>query len=313
MLSRVANSLFWLSRYVERAENAARFLSVTDAYARELQGVSRAAAEAVGQAAWAHLAPGETMPEGAGGGELQRLVFDTELPGSVYASITLARENARSIRDAIPTETWEALNVLFLRLQEEAPHRFTPTRRQALLHQVREAAWRMQGLRDNVMVRADEWNFQRLGCFLERADNTLRLLGTMFFHPALQVASDSGQSIDALHLAAVLRMCTAFETFSRTAAGLSTERVIEFLFLDARFPRSVAFAFEELQRALHALSQTPEDVYTNDAEQLCGRLAAELRFASVQEILHFGLRATLDRVLGTVGQIGGAVHQEYFA
>ena len=168
----------------------------------------------------------------------------------------------------------------------------------------------MQGLRDNVMVRADEWNFLCLGCFLERADNTLRLLGTMFFHPALQVASDSGQSIDALHLAAVLRMSPPSRPSRGRPRALTLERVIEFLFLDARFPRSVAFAFEQLQRALHALSQTPEDVYTNDAEQslrppgrrapLCQRAGDPPASACARPI---------DRVLGTVGQIGGAVHR----
>src|SRR5262245_47290064 len=248
MLSRVANSLFWLTRYLERAENTARFLSVTDGYARELQGVSRAAAETCWAVAVEHMAAESPEAPVAGPASLQRLIFDEELPGSVLACVTMARENARSIRDAIASEMWEGLNVLYLRLQDEASGPPSSTAQQALLYRVQEASHLVQGLRDNVMVRSDEWHFLRLGRFLERADNTLRALDRMFRHPALAIAAESGQEIDTLHLAAALRVAAAFEAFSRTAPTLGTERVLEFLLLDARFPRSVEFCIQELER-----------------------------------------------------------------
>jgi uncharacterized alpha-E superfamily protein len=310
MLSRVANSLFWLTRYLERAENTARFLGVTDSYARELQGVSRAAAEACWGVAVEHLALDEGLAADAS--SLPRLIFDVELPGSVLACVTMARENARSIRDAIASEMWEGLNVLYLRLQGEAGDATSTTAQQALLVQVQETSHLLQGLRDNVMVRSDEWHFLRIGRFLERADHTLRIQDRMFRHPALTAAAAGGQEIDTLHLAAALRMAAAFEAFSRTAPTLGTERVLEFLLLDARFPRSVEFCIQELERSLHALSRTPEDIYTNEAEQLCGRLVAELRFASIEEIIGQGLPETFDRVLRTVGAIGRAISEEYF-
>src|SRR5262249_11330849 len=122
-----------------------------------------------------------------------------------------------------------------------------------------------------------------------------------------------GDEIDTLHLAATLRVCTAFEAFSRTAPALTPERAVEFLLLDSRFPRSVEFCVEELEHSLHALSRTPENLYTNEAEQLCGRLIAELRFASVEEILAQGLEERLARLLEAVGSVGRAIAQEYFA
>lgn len=312
MLSRVANSLFWMARYVERAESAARFLAVTESYALELQGVARVAAEACRAVTYHLFGAEQPDAEDDGPAGFHRLVFDGELPGSIVCSVTLARENARSIRDAITSEMWEALNVLHLDLDAAATGSTSPTRRQGLLRRVQDTSYLVQGLRDNTMVRSDEWHFLRLGRFLERADATLRALDTMFTHPALQAATDAGEEIDALHLAAALRVCTGFEAFSRTASVLSPARVVEFLLLDARFPRSVEFCAEELQDALHSLSQSPTDNYTNPAEQLCGRLLAELRFASIEEILDRGLHEMLQRLIGEISRIGAAIGQEYF-
>jgi uncharacterized alpha-E superfamily protein len=309
MLSRVANSLFWLTRYVERAENTARFLAVTESYALEVGGVSRVAAEACWSAARAHFG---LPPEPRDPGNLRELILDPQLPNSVFASIGLARENARSIRDAIASEMWEGLNVLHLRLQEAAAAGIVSGGEQALLHRVQETSHLLQGLRDNTMVRADEWHFLRLGRFVERADNTLRLLDTMVGHPALQVASAAGQDIDTLHLAATLRACTAFEAFAREGQSLSLEGVTGFLLLDARFPRSVEFCVHECGQALHALSRTPPDLFSNDAEQLCGRLVAELRFASIEEVIARGLHDYLLRTLRSVAGLERAIGQEYF-
>jgi uncharacterized alpha-E superfamily protein len=313
MLSRVASSLFWLARYAERADNTARFLAVTDGYARELQGLSHAAAEACWAVAAERFAtaPGTELDPAAL--TLSDLMFNLEIPNSVLSSITVARENARSIRDAIAGAVWEALNVLYLQLVEEATLSVTATRQQALLQQVQETSLLLHGLCDHTMMRSDEWHFVHLGRFLERADNTIRVADTMFSHRALQVAAETGHNIDALHLATALRICAAAEAFARTAPLPSLDKVVAFLLLEARFPRSVAFCLQELERSLHALSRTPEGLYTNEAEQLSGRLLADLRFADVEEIIGQGLRAALVRMLGSVGAIGRAIEQEYFS
>jgi uncharacterized alpha-E superfamily protein len=311
MLSRVANSLFWLGRYVERAENSARFLSVTHAYAQELRGVSHPAADACWEVART-LILGDPAGEETGPVALQRLAFDAELANSILWCVSLARENARGIRDAIASEMWEELNVVYLMLQQEAGVSPSEAAQLSLLQRMRNAAHLFQGLRDQTMVRTDEWHFLCLGQYLERADQTARILDAMFSHPALKTASESGHTIDTLHLAVTLRACTAFEAYSSVSPALLPGRVAEFLLLDARFPRSVEFCVQELGHSLHVLSGTPHDLYSNEAEQRCGRLVAELRFAAINDIFAQGLHDYLEGVLRTLEQIGQSISHEYF-
>jgi len=311
MLSRVANSLFWQARYLERGETTARFLAVTHGYAQELRSVSHAA----GDRCWGvarQLFAGAEAPEEDGRATFRRLALDRELGTSMLASIALARENARGIRDAIPSEMWEELNVLYLLLLESADAPPSEAGELSLLERVKAVGQSLQGLRDSTMVRADEWHFLRLGQFQERASISLRILDEMVSHPALWEAAEVGQSIDTLHLAATLRAFTAFEAFSRAGHSLTLERAAEFLLLDGRFPRSVEFGIQELASSLHVLSGTPQDIFSNDAEQLCGRLLAELRFASIEEIISQGLHEYLLRLLGRVEQLAGMIGQLYF-
>jgi uncharacterized alpha-E superfamily protein len=311
MLSRVANSLFWLARYLERAENCARFMWVTHGYAQELRGVSHGAAECCWPVAWrlitGSLPEGELPPT-----PLRDLCFDLETKNSLLATITRARENARGIRDTVSSEMWEELNVLYLRIQETAGSPRSETADLALLQRLRTASHLFQGLRDNTMVRADEWHFLILGQYLERAYMTARIIELMIGHPAVAAAETSGHNIDLLHLSVTLRACTAFEAYSRAAQALAPASVVEFLLLDARFSRSVEFCVQEMQTSLHALSGTPTDIFTNQAEQVAGRLVAELRFASVEEIMDQGLDPYLGRVQGQLNQIGEGISQEYF-
>lgn len=310
MLSRVANSLFWMARYLERAENTARFLTVTHGYAQELRGVVHGAADQCWEVA-AQVLDAEDASPGLPSRTFRRYAFDEDLPSSVIAAIIRARENARGIRDAISSEMWEELNVLHMRLHEEA--KSSPEGGElSMLQRVRNASHLFQGLRDNTMVRGDEWHFLMLGQFIERADWTARVLEAMWSHPALYSAAESGHSIDTMHLVATLRACTAFEAFARAERTVVAERAVAFLLLEARFSRSVEFCIQEVVHSLHALSGTPQDVFSNDAEQLAGRLVAELRFASIDEIMGQGLPEYLQVLLGKIGQVSALVGQQYF-
>jgi uncharacterized alpha-E superfamily protein len=311
MLSRVASSLYWLARYLERADISARFLGVTQSYAQELRSVSRAAGDRCWELARELLGTAGGEPE-APLATFWRLGMDPELGTSVLANVNQARENARGIRDALPSEMWEELNVLYLQLHEESAAPPSETWELSLLRKTQNVIHLLQGLRDNMMVRGDEWLFLRLGQSLERADMNLRLLEGMFSHPALRHAAEAGQSIDTLHLAATLRVFGGFEAFSRAGLSLTPDAVFGFLLLDARFPRSVEGAIQEAGNSLHALSGTPHDIYSCEAEQLCGRMLGELRFASIEEILQGGFQDYLVRLLGRTGQLGHAVAELYF-
>jgi uncharacterized alpha-E superfamily protein len=291
MLSRVANALFWLARYLERAENSARILAITHGYAQELRAVSHTAADQC----WAmtrHLMGDDTEALGSGTEVFWRLCFDDTVPTSVRACVTRARENARGIRDAISSEMWREINVLFLRFSEEAEMPRSESAQLELLQRVRSVSHLFQGLRDNTMCRGDEWHFLCVGQYLERAGMTARTLDAMLNHPAIQVAAKLGQSIDTAHLVATLRMCTAYETFVRAGHMPGPESVEG--------------------NSLHALSGTPLEIYSNDAEQMCGRLVAELRFVSISEIVDQGLHEYLLRLIGRLDQIGDAIVRMYF-
>jgi uncharacterized alpha-E superfamily protein len=311
MLSRVANSLFWLARYLERAESTARVLAVTHSYAQDLRGVALSSTDEC----WGvigRLQMGEAASELPVHDLFRKLVFDSASPSSLYSCITCARENARGIRDAISSELWETLNVLFLRIHEEAASPRSEASELSLLLAVRTASHLFQGLRDHTMVHGDERGFLVLGQFLERAEQTSRILEAMFTHPVLLAAEQAGHSVDVLHLVMTLRCCTAFEAFVRSSAPLTGSDVAAFLLLDHRFPRSVEYCVQEVGNALHGLSGTPANVFTNDAEQCCGRLVAELRFAAIEEIMSAGFQAYLRSVLGKIQQISDGIAREYF-
>jgi len=311
MLSRVANALFWLARYLERAENSARILGITHGYAQELRAVSHAAADRCWEAT-RHLMGDDAEAPGGGTEIFWRLCFNDDVPTSVRSCVIRARENARGIRDAISSEMWRELNVLYLRFEEEAEMPRSEAAQLELLQRVRSVSHLFQGLRDNTMCRGDEWHFLCVGQNVERAGMTARTLDEMFEHPAIQAAAEVGQSIDTVHLVATLRMCTGYETFVRAGHTPGPERVAEFLLLEARFPRSVESCIQEVSNSLHALSGTPHDVFSNDAEQMCGRMVGELRFASIDEIVDDGLHEYLLRLIYRLEQIGAAIVHMYF-
>lgn len=311
MLSRVANSLFWLARYLERSENTARYLTVTHAYGQELRGVIHGAdADCLAVTRDLFTAPDE--PAGMGRGILRRFGLDPALPNSVVSSLTHARENARGIRDAISSEMWEELNVMHLVLQEAVASSSVESMDFDTLIRVRSTSHLFQGLRDNTLVRGDAWHFLLLGQFLERADWTARVLRAMWSHPAVLKAAEAGHNIETMHLVATLRCCTAFEAFRRFDRSLAADRVLHFLVLEAGFPRSVEFCLQEVSRSLHVLSGTPLEVFTNEAEQSSGRLLSELRFTSVEELLQGDVAEFLTGILARIDGVAAAVVRLYF-
>lgn len=311
MLSRVATSHYWLARYLERADHAARLLTVTHAYAQELRGVSPAAAERCWEVACrllgTELRTAENSPA-----LFQRLVLDYSASAGVLTCLHAARENARSIRDALSSEMWETVNVLYLRVLEESTAPPSEASELSLLRRVQTAAHLFQGLRDNTLSRTDGWLFLLMGQFLERAGCVAGLLDSMYSHPALVVAEGAGHAIDPLHLATTLRCAAALEAFAIAEGILSPERVAAFLLLDHTFPRSVEHAVQEVARCLHTLSGSSFEIFSNDAEQICGRLVSQLRFATIEEIFQGGLSPYVQELIRQTYRLGQAIELEYF-
>jgi uncharacterized alpha-E superfamily protein len=225
---------------------------------------------------------------------------DSESPNSIVACVGQARDNARSIREAISSETWEQINKWYLLVREAAanealiedPHDFLAT--------VKEASHLFVGVTYLTMTHGEGWHFGRLGRLLERADQTSRIVDAK---QALLLARppDVGASLDEIHLSALLRSVSALEMYRKRYGRFDHTAVIEFLVLD------------KAQRSLHAITGTPSDACGTKPERLLGRLGAEYEYAIVEEILEHGLHEHLDELQSKLNNVGFAIYETFFA
>lgn len=298
MLSRVAESLYWIGRYVERAEDTARLLDVhvhsliEDPWIDEHQAC-RDLLSVMGIA----------LPEGRLDARrtTERLAFDRDDTSSIVGALCAARENARGVREALSSELWEALNATFhaLPAQQAAAERHGPG---GFFRYVRERAAFLGGLLDGTMPRDDGWRFLVLGRSLERVDMTARLLWAR-----------GHQRNAASGWIGLLKSCSAHEAYLRTyRSAVEPERVVEFLVLDRLFPRSVYAALVQAERCLTELDPTADRVGIDDmARRLLGRARTDLEFRVSSDLLQ-DLPGLLDMLQATCADSGAAVAARYF-
>jgi uncharacterized alpha-E superfamily protein len=309
MLSRVADALFWMSRYLERAEHVARLLDVSFHLELDLHGVLAGAREQE-TAALVGIIQAPLPEEAPSDGTALHdwLTFDLDNPNSIMACVNKARNNARSVRGTIAPAVWRELNKLFWQLKDPdfiaraqgSPHDFFGA--------VETGCHLFQGLCDATMMHDEGWRFIQLGKFLERAFLTLRILDVKCRQ--LERTSDA-VNLPLAHLqwAAVLKSCLAYEAYQRLyISRVEPERVVEFLLVHPQFPRSVRFCLEEAAQVL-ALLEGPEA--DGRAERFLGRALSELRFLDLEEVLHGGLHPFLDTALQRCAQVGQAIQEQY--
>lgn len=318
MLSRVANNLYWMSRYNERTENAVRMVDANlqlllDCHRDSERDVARhwgPVLQCSGDESLFNSLHQRLDSETA----VEFLVFQRENPNSILSSIGQARENARTVRDQIATDLWEEINRLYLfinspearELHKGSPHDF--------FQAIKTSALLIQGLTDATAVRNEGWHFLQAGRYLERADQTSRLLdvqhGTV---PGRGLPPELGQE-GLLGWTAVLRSCSAWDAYkAQHGAEVRPERVLELLMLGDDFPRSVRFCVQQLNTALRRISGVPDGRFTNEAEKLCGRLFAELQFSTPADIFAQGMHEAIDTLQARLNQIGDALFQTYIA
>lgn len=313
MLSRVADALFWMGRYVERAEHVARLLDVWFHLELDLAGAGAAPFEMH----WTALAAILQHHAPAAGNHhphislSHRLMFDQDTPQSILACLARARLNARSIRGTINSEVWRELNKLFWKLCDhefvrrarESPYEFYQT--------VECGSALFQGLCDATSIHDEGWHFIQLGKFVERADKTLRILDIQY-HLLRDMTNPADVSLSTLHWAAVLKSCRAYEPYQRRHFGrVEPERVVGFLLIDALFPRSVRFSVEALLRSLDAIEGPAGRRPLSKADQLLGLMRAELTYRPLGPILSGDLHEFLSRLIDQVGQVSRAVQEQY--
>jgi uncharacterized alpha-E superfamily protein len=312
MLSRVAESIYWMSRYAERAENVARFVDVSFQVMLDLP-------DPVGDP-WAGVvtATGDNALYAERYGTATRddvvrfLAFDTGSPNSILSCLRKARESARSVREVISSEMWEQINKWYLLVRDasvnesvlEDPHDF--------LNEVKQASHLFVGIAALTMSHGEGWHFGRVGRLLERADQTSRIIDAK---QALLLArpSELGASLDEINLSALLRSVSALEMYRKRYGRIAYTTVIGFLLLEKTFPRSVRYCLNEATRSLHGITGSPPDAGDTAPERRLGRLSALYEYADVEEFLADGLHNHLDGLQSQLNAVGAAMSETFFA
>jgi uncharacterized alpha-E superfamily protein len=318
MLSRVAESIYWMSRYIERAENIARYVDVALHMSLDSQGGMRSqwhplVAAAGDDGIFAELHGTDTATDG-GTREaiLHFLTFDDRSPNSILSCVSKARENARQVRGALPIEGWEHLNRFYHMLVSSAARERASTSPYDFYSEVRAASYLFEGILDATLSRGEEWHFLRLGRYLERADQTSRVLDVKYFI-LLPDPADVGSLVDDLLWAALLHSVSGYEMFRRRFGRIVPERVLEFLVLDRAFPRAVLFCLLEAEESLLAISGTPAGSFRHPVERRLSRLRSSLAYASVEEIIARGLHEYLDELQTGLNHVGDGIHRSFFS
>ncbi len=317
MLSRVANSLYWMSRYIERAESIARLVDVNLQLLLDFRSLDDAALDAhwlpIVQSSGDEDLFRKQQPRTTGQSVTEFLVFAAENPNSIVSSVGQARENARMVRDQVTAELWEEINRLYLFLHSPRARELWRENPSDFFRTIRNGSLLIQGLTDATVVRNEGWSFNMAGRYLERADKTSRILDVRHASlPARGLPTAAPSQADALGWSAVLRSCSAWDAYKALhGAEVQPALVAEFLLLSDEFPRSVRFCVRRLDGALRSISGVAEGRFCNDAEKLAGRLLAELQFSTADDIFDIGLHNYIDVAQAKLNAIGDALFQAY--
>jgi uncharacterized alpha-E superfamily protein len=315
MLSRDADAMYWMSRYVERAEHISRLLLVN---ANLLMDVGELA-PTLQQKQWQSVLVVLRAEQGFTSGDwgmgprvAQYMAFDPENPNSLWNCLTRARENARGIRENISAEMWESLNTLYWFIRsDEAQTRFEESPDEFYRHVIAGSAL-FQGYTDQTLAHDQGWHFAQLGKYLERVDVTSRVIDAKF--GMLRTADNLlAGALRNIHWMAVLRSCCALESYRRKHVGdMDPLRVASFLILEREFPRSIRFAVDKAHGAIRSIRSDVNPLAIDVAERVLGRLDAQLEYGEIAEILADGIPAYLQRIQSAVAEAAMALHKAYF-
>ena len=319
MLAREADAMFWIGRYVERAEATARIVDVQ--YHSELEGAFPLAqsGEADPSALWGPIlaisGDADLFATLYADNQVERNVleffaFCRDHPNSITSCVSRARENARGVREMISSEMYESLNMFFLEATQWNADKILESSPHSYFSQVKNASLLFHGVTARTMPRDEAWAFLDCGMFLERADKTARILDVKY-HILLGPEQLDG-TLDQHQWIAVLKSVGAFEAFHKAnRLGITPDKVVSYLVRNPAFPASVAYAITRVDRALRQIGGTKGQPASNRAERLVGRLRADLSFITTDEIIDQGLHQFLDQVQIRCIEIGDAISEAY--
>jgi len=310
MLSRTADHLFWMARYTERAENTARMLDVN------VQTSMLPQSEAETAQGWRAMLGISELQHAfdqkyqtlEGRAVIDFMVRDPANPSSIVACLTEARENARAVRGTLTTEVWEIQNQTWLDMQQHLKGELLETDPSKFFEWVKYRSHLSRGVTVGTMLRDEAVHFIRLGTFLERADNTARILDVKFHGGGAEPAGDTMTQRDFYYWGALLRSVSGFEIYRKVyRAVITPARIAELLMLRADMPRSLLACMDEV---LLNLREVHNEV-SADTERYAGRLHAQLQFGKIDDLLAEGLHDALTAFLADINQLGNRISRDF--
>ena len=309
MLGRTADSLYWMARYMERAENVSRILDVG------LRMALIPSSEETRQSTW--ISTLEVIGEQEGFAErydvvnrdnvIQYLALDPENPSSIYSSLRAARENGRALRGTITTEMWESLNTSWLEIRDSSQPGVVARGHRDLFDWVKERVHLYRGVTNGTMLQDDSFEFTRLGWYVERAGNTARLLDSKY-HILLPSADEVGGAVDYYQWGALLRSVSAFRAYHKIYSNVITpRRVAELLIMQRDLPRSLHASLNQITSSLDELcGRRPYE-----CRRLAGELHARIAYGSMKDIIRDGLHEFLTEFVEDSTYLGGQIQRDF--
>ncbi len=308
MLSRAADSLFWISRYIERAENIARSIDVNLNLLLDLPDEERHW-EPVIQTVGSSLEFYKKYQKATSENVMTFLLLDTENQNSVINCVARARENARSVREIITSEMWIHLNKFYHHLNRENIKEEMINNPHDFCSEIKEFCQLYIGIQDGTMSHNEGWNFAWLGRLLERADQTSRILDVKYYI-LLPNVSMVGMSLDIVQWTSLLKSVSAFEMFRKKHSDVTPQNVSEFLILDKEFPRSIRYCLEHAEKALQHITQNQSCGGTS--LRVVGKLKSKIEYSTIQEIIDFGVHETIDEIQAMLGDVYNSIKSDFF-
>jgi uncharacterized alpha-E superfamily protein len=311
MLARVADSLYWMSRYLERAEHVARLMHVhLNLVPDQSSGMSALRRS--------RLLASLSVPEPAGGVQndyqlLDLISFEQTNHNSIMACIAAARENTRQVREQVSTEMWQQINELYLYVRNSRLDELWNDQPGVFLNAIKQGSHLFQGITDSTLGHGQGWQFIQVGRYIERVVATAKLLSVET--PVLNLDSDASAVSDQYtSWLGLLKCCTAFEAYCKEyTAHLEPHRVVGYLMLDPEFPHSICFSVRSIQAALDAIAESTDTHRGARVYRLAGRLRAHLDYGHIDEIIDHDLNGYLAEIESQCNQIQEAFFQMYIS
>lgn len=311
MLSRVADHVYWMNRFIERAENYARFMDVNFNLSLELHPYESSQWKplVVASGDWPlYESLNDTVNKEK---VIYFLGFDENNNNSIYSCIIAARENARAIRPELTKEVWEQINFLYYYVKEAKENKVWDAEDpRNYFVDIKKGCQLLYGIIDSTISKTEAWNFGRMGQLVERADKTSRVLDVKY-HMLLPENANIGSPFDLIQWTALLKSVSAYDMYRKKYGKLTASGITEFLIFDKSFPRSIFSCLIGVDRCLKSITKSNEN--RNEVEKQLGLLRSHLEYTDIQDVFKFGVHEYLDDILKKLNKVTGSLYDTYFS